>query len=188
MRRAPRPVRADVHPQQNGTGRVRTATLRRVAGGGILTLLSVLFWFLIYQNIPDDLNGTAFKPFSTAGTLDRTIKLFTLAVSAAFILSRWSTVRQMAKSINPGLIAFMVLAPLSFVWSIDASATLLRSTTLISIILLALAIPLAGWNPRRFQQVAIPPMMFILGVSLLIGIVNRDAIIEFGDGISLKDA
>ncbi len=46
------------------------------------------------------------------------------------------------------------------------------------------AIALAGWNLRRFQQVALPPLMLILLASLAVGIVAPDQITEIGTDIS----
>lgn len=134
------------------------------------------------------MNGVPFKPFSTLGTPDRIFKIGAILLSCGIIAAQWSLARQLLKTLNPGLIACMVLIPVSAVWSIDSSATLLRYTTLLSIVLLCIAIPLAGWDRQRLQQVGLPPLMTILVVSLLIGVLFPDMVKEQGTDISLHDA
>ena len=168
--------------------RVIAPAVRSAAGYYFLVPLLILFWFLFYQNLPEHLNGMAFKPFSTLGTIDRILKIGTIAISCAVIASQWGTARLLLKQINPGLTAFMVLIPLSAVWSLDASATLLRFVTLIGIVLLCLAIPLAGWDERRLQRVALPPVMTILVLSLIVGMLYPESVKEIGTDISLRDA
>ncbi len=166
--------------------RVIGPAVRKAAGYVFLVPLLILLWFVFYQNLPEDLNGMAFKPFSTLGTIDRILKIGTIVISCAVIATQWSRARLLMKNVNPGLAAFMVLIPLSALWSIDSAATLLRFTTLIGIVLLCLAIPLAGWDRRRLQQVVLPPVMTILVLSLLIGILSPESVKEIGTDISLQ--
>jgi len=181
-------MRASVAHRPLAAVRVIGPAIRKAAGYVFLVPLLFFFWFIFYQNLPGDLNGMEFKPIYTEGTIDRIVKICTIAISCAVIAARWSHARLLAKNINPGLAAFMVLIPLSAAWSIDSAATLLRFTTLIAIILLCLAIPLAGWDRRRLQEVALPPVMTILVLSLVVGILSPDSVREIGTDISLKDA
>jgi O-antigen ligase len=165
------------------------ATVPRVAGGGGLILLSILFWLIFYQNLPNNLAGMASSgPVSVANYQDRIIKIGMLVVSFYVIASRWSVTSALAKNINVGAAAFLLLAPLSFLWSIDPAASLLRSITLITIFLVAFAISVAGWHRQRFQQVATPPLMLILLISLAVGMIFPDRITEIGIDISQKGA
>jgi exopolysaccharide production protein ExoQ len=173
---------------QNSPRRTLSPAFREKAGRALLVPLLILFWIVFYQNLPETLNGQPFKPFSTLGTVDRIIKVLSIVISCAVISSRWSIARQYFKTINPGLVAIMVLIPLSAAWSIDSAATLLRYTTLASIVLVCLALPLAGWDRERLQEAGLPPVMTILLVSLAIGIVAPDMVKENGNDISLKDA
>ena len=186
MLKYPRVVSRDIKP-----------TIRRVAGGGILVLLSVLFYLTFYQNLPaNPLNdpapaqsvGMGAASDSTGNTTDRTIRLIMIAITVSVITTRWSLVRVLAKSSNPGLAAFMVLAPLSAIWSIDPSATLLRFTSFACVVLVCFAISLAGWYRQRLQQLAIPPVLCILVASLVLGIMYPDRIIEVGTDISQNGA
>ncbi len=187
-RGVPSSMRASVAHRSVAASRVIGPAVRRAAGYFFLVPLLLLFWFIFYQNLPDALNGTAFKPFSTLGTIDRILKIGTIVASCAVFATQWPLARLLVKNINPGLAAFMVLIPLSAAWSIDSAATLLRFTTLIAIVLLCLVIPLAGWDRRRFQQVALPPVMAILVVSLVVGIFFPDLVKEVGTDISLNNA
>jgi exopolysaccharide production protein ExoQ len=168
--------------------RRKSSRLRKIAGGGMLVVLSILFWLIMYQNMPDNLNDMQFKPFSTQGAPDRFIKICMILISSIVIVSRWSQARQLAKALNPGLIAMVVLIPLSALWSIDPNATLLRFVTLSAIVLLCYAICLAGWDGQRFRQVAVPPVLFLLVISLVIGAMYPDRIIERGTDISQNNS
>ncbi len=186
-----------------------------MAGGAALVLLSILFWSIFYQNLPENFGlnpegshsaahspsdldvGAADTPAaktadaldaSSANTLDRAIKIFMIAMSAYVIATRWALTRSVAKNINLGAAAFLVLALLSALWSRDPTVTLLRFITLMAVVLVCFAISLAGWDRRRFQQLAIPPLMFILVVSLLLGVVYPDRVSELGTGLSLQGA
>jgi exopolysaccharide production protein ExoQ len=168
--------------------RFNKPTIRKVAGGGSLVLMGILFWLIVYQNLPTSLNTMRFKPFDTAGTIDRIVKVGTILAGFILIGARWSVSRHLLRYSNPGFWIFIGFAGISFLWSIDAAATQLRMATLMGIVLLCVAISLVGWNRGRFQHLAIPPLMFILVVSLAIGAVYRSEVLELGGSISLDNA
>jgi exopolysaccharide production protein ExoQ len=197
MRSVSDPMRSMSRPMRNSgaqaqeskaTGRFITPTMRRVAGGGSLTLLSILFYLIVYQNLPTSLHGTTIKPLDTGGLLDQIIKIGAIVISGSIIVVKWSLVRQLARNINVGLAAFMVLIPMSMQWSIDSNATLRKFLSLTTIVLICYAITLVGWDRRRFQHVATFPAMFILVSSLILGLVSPDMVKELGTDLSLKDA
>jgi exopolysaccharide production protein ExoQ len=177
-----RPMRAPAPQNPRNTNRHVGPTISRVGGAGALVVLSILFWLIFYQNLPTD------PTYNTSNTLDRIVKLSMIAMSLYVIATRWVLTRALAKCINAGAAAFAVLCALSAVWSIEPAATLLRFVSLAAIVLLCFAISLTGWHPRRFQQVAIPPMMFILVASLVLGMVAPEMVTEIGTDISQKDA
>jgi exopolysaccharide production protein ExoQ len=164
--------------------------VRQVKDSGSLALIAILFWLIFYMNLPDNLDGFAGNsgPIQTANIFARNIKVGMIVMSAYIIATRWSLARSLAKNINVGAAAILVLAPLSAVWSIEPAATLLRFISLAAVALVCFAACLAGWNPRRFQQLAIPPLMFILIGSLVVGMVLPDRIAEIGDDISQRNA
>jgi exopolysaccharide production protein ExoQ len=189
MRKVSGSMRPAAPQYSKSTNRQVGATVRRVGGVGGLILLSLLFWLIFYQNLPDNLYGMADPgPVVTVNILDRCIKVSMILMSVYIIATRWSVTRLLAKNINVGAAAFLVLAPLSALWSIEPSATLLRFTSLACICLVCFAIAVAGWHPRRFQQLALSPLMMILIASLAIGIVAPEKITEIGADISQRDA
>lgn len=188
MRAVPRSGRAPAPPQAPAANRLIGPSVRRAAGYFLLVPLSIFFWIIFYQNLPDDLNGEEWKPLITTGAIDRVIKIGMVAISCIVIATRLPLARLLMKNINPGLAAFMVLIPLSALWSIDSAATLLRFTTLMAIVLLCFAIPLAKWDRRRLQEMVLPAVMTILVLSLVIGILYPEGVKEIGTDISLKDA
>jgi exopolysaccharide production protein ExoQ len=174
-----------------GAKRNTRATVRKVAGAGGAVALAILFWLIFYQNLPGDLglNGRPEDlPDSFSHSLNKIIKLCMLAMSVYVIASRWSLVRSFAKTLNAGTAAFLVLVAASAFWSIDPDATINGTMTLASTLLICFAIALAGWNRQRFQQLAIPPLMFILVTSLVVGLIVPDQIKELGLDLSQKDA
>jgi exopolysaccharide production protein ExoQ len=188
-----------IHPSKRSVPRQSPSSVSRnispvfnhVKGHGAMVILSILFWLIFYLNMPDNLEGFAAKAeegATTANVLARNFKIGMIAMSLYFISTRWSLMRSLGRNLNPGLVAFLVLVPLSAAWSIEPSATILRFISLLSVVLVCFAVSVAGWHRRRFQQVVIPPVMFILLASLVVGIVLPDKIAEIGTDISQRDA
>jgi exopolysaccharide production protein ExoQ len=205
MRRTPGPLRAPAPPNPRPAARRAAAGGSRlksvsVRGGASLVLLAIAFWLIFYQNAPPNwgLNwgledqpsmfAVATTEVDTGNTEDRIIKVCTLLISLYVVISRWSVMRSLVKDSNLGAIACLALCPISAAWSIEPSATLLRSVTLLTIALLCLAISLAGWHRQRLQQLVLPPLMFILIFSLVLGLMFPDRIIETGNDLSQKGA
>lgn len=172
-------------------------------GGISLILLAILFCSIFYQNLPTNFGlndpnlGQAVMDApqaaiateeSTGNTVYRIIKICMIVVSVFVIATHWSLTRALMKATNVGFAAFMVLIPLSAMWSIEPSATINRFVSLASIVLVCFAISLAGWDRQRFKQLTIPPVMYILVLSLVVGMMYPDRIIERGDDLSQKNA
>jgi len=193
MRKVSRPMLAGAPQYSRGASRPVARPVRRDVAIGWVVMLSILFWLIFYQNLPWSLDGFASASKSSGGGSavnigDRIIKVGTLAISLYLIANRWSLTRALAKNINVGAAALLVLAPLSALWSIEPTATLLRFTTLASFVLLCFAISLAGWHRQRFQQLALTPLMLILVASLVAGVLYPDRITEIGNDISQRNA
>ena len=206
MRRTSVSQRLEIGPNPRGVIRrvrqtVSGGCAKNASGGSTLFLLALLLWLAFYENLPDHFGlnqmavqgavsaaNAASADVYTANTLDRIIKVCMLAMSVYVVAKHWSVARSVAKHVNPGAVALLALAPLSMLWSIEPSATILRSITLLSIAMLCFAISLIGWHPRRFQQFATPPLMFILVTSLVLGILYPKEIIEVGNDISQRGA
>jgi len=202
------PSRARTAQQPSPVQRRVGAAARKVvsvskAGGIPLVLLAILFCSIFYQNLPPNmgLNDPNYVPavvgapqvapatdVTTPNIANRVIKISMIVVSVFVIATRWSLASALVRNANTGFVAFMVLIPLSAMWSIESSATINRSVSLISIVLVCFAVSLAGWSRKRFQQVTIPPVMYIVVVSLLVGMAYPGRIIEIGDDLSQKNA
>lgn len=188
MRKMSGSMRSPAPQSANRYVRPRTA---RAEGVGALVMLALFYWLIFYQNLPGSLDGmsnTSQGAVAVANTLDRILKVCMIAMSIYVIATRWSLTRSLAKNINPGAAAFLVLVPLSALWSIEPEATLLRFVSLAAIVLVSFAASLPGWHRQRFQQLAIPPLMFILIASLVIGMVFPERITEVGTDISQRGA
>ncbi|HWW81667.1 MAG TPA: O-antigen ligase family protein [Steroidobacteraceae bacterium] len=189
MRQMRSSMRAGAPPPARGASLHGGAAATSGGGTASLIFLSILFWLIFYQNLPNTLDGMAGKgPVVLANEADRIIKVSMIAMSLYVIASRWLLTCTLARKINLGAAALLVLALLSAAWSIEPSATLLRFVSLITIFMVCFAIALSGWHRRRFQQVAIPPLMAILLVSLVVGMIYPERIIELGTDLSQKNA
>src|SRR5580692_3773003 len=165
MRKVSGSMRVATPQYASGVNRYLRPTTRAVAGVGGLVLCTILFWYIFYQNLPPNLGLNRLPsdlPVTPSNGLDRFMKVCMIVVGIYVIASRWRVTHSLAKYINPGAAAVVVLAGLSAIWSIAPDETLLRFTTLAAIVLICFANSLAGWHPRRFQQLTIPPLMFIL--------------------------
>src|SRR5262245_58690341 len=132
MNRATAPVRMGSLRNTRSTGRITGKSVRTLAGGGILVVLTLLFWLVFYQTLPDNpLTPTAAElaqaqqaaqaaaaqsyqapTGGTGNTGDRIIKICMILISAAVIAARWPIARQALRNVNLGLVAFMVLIPM----------------------------------------------------------------------------
>jgi O-antigen ligase len=152
----------------------------------------VLFWLLWVQNLPEHLSGYASDvdpaDFGAASIGNRVIKLAFLAVGGALIFSARRVAGNLARRMNLGMVAFLVLAISSTAWSISRGDTVLRFVSQLSIIMMCIATCTTGWHPRRFQQLVIPPLFLLLASSLVLGLVAPDLAIEYGDDIALKNS
>ncbi len=86
---------------------------------------------------------------------------------------------------NPYFTAFLLLALLSTLWSIDSGATVARWVTLFSIVIVCFAFGLASWHARRFQAVVRPVLTLLMLGSLIFGLISPDLAIDMNEG-SLK--
>jgi O-antigen ligase len=162
----------------------------RTADRGISLLSATLvcalvIYLVIPGNIlsPPDLN--AFD--MTANPVSRTIKLALLGISGAVVLRRASISWLLLRHVNAFFMAFLILAPLSYLWSISPGDTLARCVSILSVLGVCMAFCVAGWHPRRFQKVVRPVITFLLIGSIVFGLIAPDLAIMHGEG-TLKNA
>jgi O-antigen ligase len=192
MRKESASMRPGVRQYRRFANRYVGPTISKVGGAGWAMPLSILFWLILYQYLPgslDGFSGHSGEPVSDAANIgDRIVKVCMIVISASYIGSQWTLTRALSKHINPGTAAFLLLAILSALWSIEPSATVMRFISMATICLVCFATSLAGWHYRRFQQLSIPPLMFILVGSLMVGLIYPDRITEIGEDLSQKNA
>jgi O-antigen ligase len=201
MPRARTPVRKQIAPLPTGAVGEIAGGIGTVKGGATLALLFICYALTFYTltaslNLimtDEDIRSIVHRSYTessgyAANVTNRFIRIISIVLSIYVIASRWTLARSLGKIINPGFAAFLVLASLSALWSIDRSATLLRFTNLACLALLCFAISLAGWNRQRLQQMAIPPALCVLVVSLILGVMHPDKITELGSDISQRNA
>lgn len=151
---------------------------------------TVLVWvMIIYLVVPAGYVSGSGDDTGMAGpnAYLRTFKLGLLAVSAVIVLWRARLAWFEMRSLNSFFSVFLVLVPLSALWSVNTSATLNRWITVLSIANVCLAFTLLGWHRTRFQEVVRPVVTVMLIASLIFGILYPQDAIEVGEG-TLKNA
>ena len=162
---------------------------RWVRDNSYFYLLTGLFWVIFYQNLPSNFAGySSNEAFADPNSLDRIIKLTMISVSFYIIVNRWALARNLFGTLNKGFLVLFFLCPISALWSIDKSATILRFVSLAAILLICFSFGLASWHPRRLQQTVIPPIMLLLAASLVLGLFAPNLVKEVGTDIALKDS
>lgn len=152
-----------------------------------------LVWVLIiYLAVPTHyLQGeTSFVTdtgMSGSNPLARAIKLGLLAFSTVIVLWRARLAWLELRALNSFFVAFLVLVPLSALWSIDPAATTNRYVSVLSTVDVCLAFTLLGWTRTRFQDVVRPVVTALLVASIIWGILNPRYAIEIGEG-TLKNS
>jgi exopolysaccharide production protein ExoQ len=189
MRKASGTIRAAAPQYSRGFSRSIKPVVYRASGGAALVVLTILYWLIFYQNLPGTLNGMASNAtYIEANSVDRVLKVCMIAMSLFVIASRWSVVRTVGRNINLGAAALLLMCLLSAAWSIEPTSTVLRFVSLACIYLVCFAVPLTGWHRLRFQQLTLPPLMFILIGSLVVGFIMPDRIAEIGTDIAQRGA
>lgn len=154
----------------------------RHAGGASLTV--ALAWALvIYLTVPLNI----FDPptagnYMGANSASRIIKLVLLAIAAAVMFSRLASFRQVARRLNVFFIAFLVLVPLSALWSISRSDTVARFASLLSIVAVCAAFCSSEWYPRKFQDSLRPVITLLLIGSVVFVLAAPDLAVQHDIG------
>ena len=161
------------------------------SGGSLYATLMV--WVLIvYLVVPvgyltGDMNAGNELGMAGPNPLLRTFKLGLLALSTLIVVWRGRLAWVQMRSLNPFFSAFLVLVPLSVLWSVNPSATLNRYVSLLSIVMVCLAFTLLGWNRTRYQDTVRPVLTTLLVASIIFGILYPQYAIEIGEG-TLKNS
>ena len=152
-------------------------------------IAAVLFAALVALIIPPDLlqPGTD-GAFGTPHPTLRLIKYLLLGLGGLMVLSRARMAWLLLKSFNPFFSAFLVLMPVSLLWSISPLDTLLRYAYFLTIVVVCTACALVGWHRQHLPRIVrVVVTLFVLG-SLCLGFFAPDLVMEQGDSLSLRNA
>jgi exopolysaccharide production protein ExoQ len=156
-------------------------------------LTAALVWVLIiYLTVPlqyftGNLGATNEDGgMGSANPVGRTIKLGLLLLSVIVLTWKSRLAILEMKALNRGYLFFLVLVPLSAIWSYDSGATLNRYVSLLSMVSVCLAFTIHGWNRTRFQDVVRPCLTTLIIASILFGTLFPQYGIEVGEGTLLN--
>jgi len=136
---------------------------------GALLLAVLMVLMIVPDNFDYRMLTTGHAPES-GSALSRILWLSLLSGSLLVILSRASLCRHLLRNVNPFLLAFLVLAVLSIVWSVEPKLTLRRDIRLFTIVLVCIAFALTDWQ-RRMQTVVRPVLTAVILGSIVFGLV-----------------
>jgi len=160
----------------------KTGSLLMTAAGWILLLSMTVSWDIFTPLEERHLEGA----YGT-NPLARFIKLGLLACGVMTVARQWAAARNLLRELNIFFVAFLALVPASYFWSISAGDTLARFVSILTIVTVWVAVCIASWEPRRFQNLARPVLAFVIIGSIIYSIAAPDLAIEVGEG-TLKDA
>ena len=127
----------------------------------------ILYLVIPLQYFTGQMDVAAELLMAGPNVLARTIKLGLLTASGAILLWRTRLAWLELRSVNSFLLLFLALVFLSATWSIDASATLNRTVSLLSIMSVCCAFTVWGWHRTRFQDVVRPVITLLLVGSIV---------------------
>jgi exopolysaccharide production protein ExoQ len=153
-------------------------------------LAAALAWFLIViLVVPQgfDFRGEHGMP-SSGDAISRFIWLFLQGGSALLVFRRFARAKAFAKWVNPFLWAFVGLATVSIVWSIEPGVTIKRVLRLATILLVCVAFVLTAWSEKRFQAVLRSILTWLLIASVIFVLLDPDDAIHLQSNAELKGA
>ncbi len=137
-------------------------------------LLAAMVWALVVLiTTPEgfDYSALTTDDMPTSGSATSRLQwLGLIGIGTAFLLWRGGLAWLLLRWVNPFLVAFVVLAAASVLWSIEPGITLRRMIRVAAILLCPAALVLVAWHPRRFQQVLRPIITALLAGSLAFGV------------------
>jgi exopolysaccharide production protein ExoQ len=150
------------------------------------SLTVALVWALIiYLTVPLNIFSppTAAGNFMAANSASRLIKLGLLAIAGVLVLSRIASFKKVGKRLNVFFIVFLVLVPVSALWSISRSDTVARFASLLSVVAVCAAFCSSQWHPRKFQDSVRPVITLLLIGSVVFVMVNPTLAVQHDTGL-----
>ena len=141
---------------------------------GVLVVLMIVPENFDYDAVT--MNGVGAP--AAGGPISRALWLALLVLSLLVLAGRPALAWLLARTINPFLLLFVVLALASVAWSIDPALTGRRMVRLITIVTTCAAFVLTAWHERRYQAVVRPVLTAMLGGSLVFGLLSPELAIH----------
>lgn len=152
-------------------------------------LPAALIWFqLVYLTIPSDiLEEQKGVLLMSANPVSRIVKLVLLSLGVMVLVGRAQLSRQLLPQVNIFFRAFLVLVPLSVLWSISPGDTAARFMSILVVCAVSVAFCVSSWHSTRFQSVVRPVVTLLLVGSVIFGLMAPDLAIDQGEG-TLREA
>lgn len=154
-------------------------------------LIGLMAWTIIIMMIvPGDLNYAPDAPPPSADgfPLTRVLWLACLGVGSILVLGRSALSLRVWRRLNIFLLLFIALAVASIVWSINPAQTIRNIVRMVTLFIVALAVSVVAWNPRRYQQLVRPPLTFMLLGSIVFGMAAPELAIQQETNAELLNA
>jgi exopolysaccharide production protein ExoQ len=168
--------------------------LRLIADDRFGWLTSLLIGALVvYLTVPEgfdytvtdaNFTGQAF----TGNAATKVIWIGMLVLSLALLAWRAGLALLLARRVNIFIFAFLLLAALSVLWSIEPLFTVKRVVRLLTFLLASLSFAVVGWHARRFQNVVRPLLTLLMAGSLVFGLISPELAIEQSEASELIGA
>lgn len=149
------------------TARARASRVTGTLFPTILLTVQALI-LIIPQGFDYRQTVTGGAPTPTEGdALSQLTWIFLLVGGLYLLIKNRARALPVLKHFNPFIIAFLALATLSVIWSIEPGVTLRRDYRFVTVLVVCMAFTVQGWHRCRYQNVARTLLTLILIASLI---------------------
>jgi O-antigen ligase len=142
-------------------------------------LSQVITWMMVVlMVVPPGLDYANVQLDDGGNPVSRMMLMFILAAGALVAMGRARITLRVLRNTNPFLIAFLLLATASVVWSIDPALTARRLFRLLIQCSVFITVAVAAWERQRFQRVLRPAITAIMIGSIIFGLLKPELAIH----------
>jgi len=143
-----------------------------------LAAAAITWMVILLMVVPVDLNYSGFNASAGPNPLSKMLWLMVLAVGWFVVFARSGLSLRVLRETNIYFRIFLVLATCSVLWSIAPAQTVQKLARLLIQFGAFLALAVAAWHPRRFQNVIRPVLTLLLLGSLIFGLASPELAIH----------